>query len=179
MIMFLKPQDVLVLLKLAVRRDPPLSYGALAAELGMSASEAHGAVQRSRLAGLAARDEVRVLREPLLDFLCHGLRYVLPLQRRGIERGMPTAHAAPPLNERIVAGSELPPVWPDARGSVKGEAWEPLYRSAVIAAKKDPKLYECLALVDSLRGGRARERKLAESCLRELLASRSTPIARR
>lgn len=30
------------------------------------------------------------------------------------------------------------------------------------AARRDPALYELLALVDALRGGRARERKLAQ-----------------
>jgi hypothetical protein len=38
------------------------------------------------------------------------------------------------------------------------------------AARSDPKLYELLALVDAIRVGRARERKLAESELEKRLA---------
>ena len=38
-----------------------------------------------------------------------------------------------------------------------------------MAAKSDPKLYELLALVDTLRVGRARERTMAEEELRKRL----------
>ncbi len=165
--MLLKPQDILVLLKLAVRGNQDFSYAPLAAELGMSASEVHSAVQRAREAGLIAPDEVRPLTAPLLEFLVHGLRYVLPLKRGALGRGMPTAHAAAPLRDQIVFGDEPPPVWPDPKGTARGETCEPIYLSVVTAAKKDRKLYECLALVDALRGGRARERKLAETYLRQ------------
>ena len=167
--MLLKSQDILVLLKLAVREARDFSYAELADELGMSASEVHGAVRRCREVGLLAPDELRPLRQPMLEFLEHGLRYVLPLRRGRIARGMPTAHAAPPLNEKIVGA--VAQVWPDANGRVEGESCEPLYRSAVFAAKRDRKLYHCLALVDALRGGRARERKLAQQYLRAMLAS--------
>ena len=50
-----------------------------------------------------------------------------------------------------------PLVWPHPEGEVRGESLEPLYPSAVEAAPKISKLYECLALVDALRIGRARE----------------------
>ena len=42
---------------------------------------------------------------------------------------------------------------------------EPLYETAPKAARKDPVLYELLALIDALRDGRARERQLAEKAL--------------
>jgi hypothetical protein len=38
----------------------------------------------------------------------------------------------------------------------------PLYKSAPMAALRDPVLYEFLALADAIRDGRARERNLAE-----------------
>ena len=80
---------------------------------------------------------------------------------------MPTAHAAPPLNGQIAADGDLPPVWPDAEGGVRGVTLEPLHRAAPKAARKDPTLYEILALIDALRDGRVRERQIAE---RELSA---------
>jgi hypothetical protein len=46
-----------------------------------------------------------------------------------------------------------------------------LYRSAPRAAQRDADLYECLALIDAIRGGRARERKLAEELLQKKLAA--------
>ena len=53
--------------------------------------------------------------------------------------------------------------------AVRGAAVEPLYRSVPQAARLDSALYELLALVDAIRIGRARARKLAESMLRSRL----------
>jgi hypothetical protein len=56
---------------------------------------------------------------------------------------------------------EPPPVWPDPEGSMRGYEFSPLYSSVSHACKVDPNLYELLALVDAIRDGRARERKIA------------------
>lgn len=84
-------------------------------------------------------------------------------------RGMPTAYAAPPLSDLIHAGLDPIPVWPDAEGEVRGELFKPLFRFAPAAARADSKLYECLSLIDALRGGRARERNLAKEHLTRLI----------
>jgi hypothetical protein len=39
--------------------------------------------------------------------------------------------------------------------------FSPLYKNVPEAARRDPKLYELLALVDAIRDGRAREREIA------------------
>ena len=75
---------------------------------------------------------------------------------------MPTSFAAPPLKDEIASPDELPPVWPWPEGETRGVALDPLYRTAPAAALRDPVLYELLALVDAIRDGRARERKIAE-----------------
>jgi hypothetical protein len=62
----------------------------------------------------------------------------------------------------INPGTDPPPVWPDPEGSTRGVAFEPLYPTVPQAARRDPALYELLALVDAVRDGRARERKIAE-----------------
>lgn len=62
---------------------------------------------------------------------------------------------------RMFGSREPPLVWPHPEGEVRGESLEPLYPSAVDAARRDGKLYEVLALVDALRVGRAREKALA------------------
>lgn len=54
------------------------------------------------------------------------------------------------------------PVWPWKDGTVRGTAFEPLYRTAPIAASRDPSFYEYLAIADALRDGRIRERRYAE-----------------
>lgn len=56
--MQLKPQDFLVALKLVAWGDQRWTYARLAQELGLSASEAHGAVKRGLLAGLLLQNRV-------------------------------------------------------------------------------------------------------------------------
>lgn len=167
--MALKPQDILVLLRL-LSADADRTYPHLAHALGMSASEVHASVQRAAKAGLVRLDDREPNRQALLEFLVHGVKYAFPADRGGMTRGMPTAHAAAPLAKKLAAGKEAPPVWPDPDGSVRGEALEPLYRSAPNAARADAGLYEWLALVDAIRSGRARERELAANELRRRLS---------
>ena len=60
------------------------------------------------------------------------------------------------------ADGDLPPVWPDPDGEVRGATLEPLHKAAPKAARRDPALHELLALIDALRDGRVRERQMAE-----------------
>jgi hypothetical protein len=103
------------------------------------------------------------------EFLIHGLKYAFPAEHGGSTRGLPTSYAAAPLNRLVPTGNEPIPVWPDAEGKRRGIALTPLYKTVVIAARRDPLLYSKLALVDALRDGRTRERKLAEQELKQLL----------
>jgi hypothetical protein len=167
----LKPQDLFVVLALADRAAETRSYAEWGERLGLSASEVHAAVRRARAAGLLRGDGRRriVNRAALLEFLEHGVRFVFVPERGGMTRGIPTSHAAPPLDALIAAGGEPPPVWPSATGTTRGLAFEPLYRSVPDAAARDPALYQRLALVDALRAGSARERALAAELLPEAL----------
>ncbi|MFV1985203.1 MAG: hypothetical protein ACC657_16765, partial [Thiohalomonadales bacterium] len=97
----------------------------------------------------------------LEEFIIHGLKFVFVPVRGELLRGMLTGYAAAPLNKTIVADNEPPPVWPDAKGEVRGMAFSPLYKSTPDAARQDNELYELLVLVDGIRGGRAREREVA------------------
>jgi len=97
------------------------------------------------------------------EFLIHGVKYAFPAKRGEVTRGVPTAYAAPPLRDQLVDSSDLPPVWPDAEGDVRGVTLEPLHKSVPNAARKSPVLHELLALVDALRDGRVRERQIAEN----------------
>jgi len=134
-------------------------------DLSISSSEIHAALKRLVLSRLVSSDATgnRPMLEPVQEFLVHGLRYAFPAKRGEVTRGVPTSYAAPPLSKRIQPGSELPPVWPFAEGHQRGVTLEPLYKTVPAAALSDPLLYELLALIDALREGRARERKLAES----------------
>lgn len=171
--MSLKPQDVCVLLKILTLNRAPWSYSQLAYELGMSASEVHAAVKRATDAALLQVSEgwgypdVAALQE----FLVHGLKYVFTPERSGLTSGIPTAHAAPPLNRVLSGSDEPPPVWPDEAGPVRGYGFMPLYKSVPFAARRDSRLYELLALVDAIRGGSERERDLAVKELKARLGN--------
>ena len=166
--MIARSLDIVVLLKL-ILEGGRRTYAQLSKELGMSASEVHAAVRRGVEAGLIDPSSRMPLRKPLEEYLLHGVRYAFPAKRGSLARGIPTGHAAPPLAAQI-SSNDLPPVWPDPDGKVKGYALEPLYSSVPKAAKSSPRLYELLALVDAIRDGRARERKLAEDELRKRLS---------
>lgn len=174
--MNIKPQDILVLLKLVALGIKPWSFNSLSVELGMSASKVHGAVRRMLLAKLAKKQDDKVL--PIIrnleEFLLHGIQYVFVPEKGELNRGLPTAYAAPPLSSIIVSNNEPPPVWPDANGEVRGESFSPLYKSAAVAARNDAGLYELLALVDAIRGGRAREREIAKNEIRERMEQYET-----
>lgn len=160
----LRPQDLVVLLRLVLAPGAAPTYAALASELGLTASEIHAGLERATIAQLARKDKAgkpSVVREALKLFIEHGARYAFPAIHGSATRGMPTGYAAPPLKDRIVQPSELPPVWPHKNGTVRGVAFYPLYPSVPEAAGRNPALYELLVLFDAIRGGSARERALA------------------
>ncbi|MGA1619798.1 MAG: winged helix-turn-helix domain-containing protein [Pirellulales bacterium] len=162
----LHPQDVVVALKLTLH--PGLTIQKLADSLGLSLSAVHRSVGRAKAAGLLRADR-RPVRHAIREFVLHGLRYAFPAVRGGMTPGMPTAYATLPLSEQIHAGVDPIPVWPDSSGEARGESLEPLYPSVPAAARADAELYQLLALIDVVRSGRARERKLAEEHLTRLL----------
>lgn len=169
----LKPQDLAVVLDLCRHGPPRPPYAQIAAELSLSPSEVHAAVARAAASGLLHGAELG--NQPNLaaieEFLLHGVKYAFPAERGEPTRGVATSYAAEPLRSLIAGGNELAPVWPYSGGRSRGAALEPLYKGAPKAALRDPVLYEYLALVDALRAGRARERRLAE----ELLVARLRP----
>jgi hypothetical protein len=160
----LRSQDVVVLLKLISYKGRRPSIARMGVELSLSPSEVHGALKRLAISRLVSdeADGGRPLLQPVEEFLLHGVKYAFPARRGEVTRGIATSYAAPPLARQIASGTDLPPVWPYAEGKQRGVSLEPLYKTVPAAALRDPLLYELLALVDALREGRARERKLAE-----------------
>lgn len=166
--MELKPQDLLVLLKVAAHPRQRWTYAALGEALSMSASETHASVKRAMVAGLAVslgREGWVPVRPALLEFVLHGVRYVWPAIAGPAKRGVPTAFGAEPLASLLNAPSTEAPVWAHAEGRAKGPTLSPLYRSAPKAALADPELHRLLALLDAVRSGRARERAMAAELL--------------
>lgn len=170
--MALKPQDVVLIIWVLIRGWPK-TYADLARQLKVSPSEAHGSAKRTVVSGLMNPFPVmNVNRAAAEEFLIHGLKYVFPAVRGSLTRGIPTSYAAPPLNAEIAAGGDDLPIWPDPDGEVRGYELKPLYASVPLIARADPELYEWFALLDALRSGRARERKLAEEIIRKRIHAR-------
>jgi len=76
-------------------------------------------------------------------------------------RGVPTAHSAEPLKNKLSFQEEM--VWEHPDGNIRGQLIIPLYTTVPEIVKNNILLYELLALTDSLRIGGARERELAIS----------------
>jgi len=167
----LKPQDLLVVFKMAGDSSQRLSYAELAKSLEISISEGHACIQRLAQSRLVAIDEngFRLIGSLIYDFIVYGAVYCFPPVMGSITRGVPTGYAASPLKELINQPEELPPVWPDAQGSTRGVALYPLYPSVPNAIKTDSRLYQNLALFDALRAGAAREREIARDLFRTYL----------
>ncbi len=158
----LLPQDVVVLAKLVTYggERPPMAQ--VAGDLALSPSQVHASLKRLERSRLVEAQTGRPLLKAVEEFLIHGVKYAFPAQHGEATRGMPTAYAAPPLSDQIADNGDLPPVWPDSEGDVRGVTFEPLHKAAPKGSRRDPVLYELLALIDALRDGRARERQLAE-----------------
>jgi hypothetical protein len=176
--MSLHPQDVVVLLKLVARRAHHKwwTYADLGKDLFMSPSQVFRSIDRAETARLMLAPNTPQPPDSggqppgsflwpnhgnLKEFLIHGVKYAFPVVRGGPTRGIPTAEAANPLARHFSQDFPLPPVWPHAEGPFRGISFSPLYKNVPQAALRDPMLYELLALVDAIRGGRARERELA------------------
>ncbi len=166
----LAPLDVLVLLKVVAKGKQAWTQPELASELSVSQSMVSRALKKAEELGLYSSSRRRVNVRLLEDALVHGARFFLGAKRGGEVRGMLTAWSAPPLVSEVTSSEPLPPVWPDATGEVRGLLVEPLHPNVPKAAKRDPVLYELLALLDVLRVGGAREKKLAEKALHERMS---------
>lgn len=178
MSVLLKPLDIVVSIRAAVLQEPRWTIAQMAQHLGMDSAQIFRAARGATAARLLVADPTATRagylpnRAALLEFLVHGLKYMAVPARGRLTRGVPTAHAAPILADRLVAGDEPPPVWPHPTGKVRGESFEPLHRCVPTASLGDVRFYAAMALVDAIRGGRARDRALASKLLEEVIGAK-------
>ncbi len=165
----MRPQDIVILLKIIGKGNQPWQNKDLAAELYISPSEISESLYRSSLGGLIDADHrKKVFRQSVMEFLEHGLHYVFPAAPGTMVNGIYTAHSHP-FMQRHFNAENLHYVWPDARGNVRGLSIEPLYKQQVKASLQDEKLYLMLALLDVIRVGRVREFKVAIDELKKMI----------
>ena len=184
--MILKPQDIVILLKIIVwdeaRKDGDVwfigdtpqekwTYQSLSVELFMSSAEVHAGIKRAAQAGFIHLPTRLIITKALEEFLVHGVKYAFPPDRGGMTRGLATSYAGPPLENVLIYGQDPLPVWPHPDGPTRGLAFSPLYKTVPKAAIRDQHLYEMLALVDAIRDGKARETALAVKELKKRLGT--------
>lgn len=157
----LKPQDVMIALKLVTMTGREWKYSEAALELCMSPSEVHSGVKRLKRCGLVTELSISLdtteMKQHLpetaniKEFLRHGVRFVFPLALGEPVLGIPTSYGVTHLFEGFSHRFPYTPVWELPGGEYAGSSVKPLYASAPKAAVRDFRLYELLALTDALR----------------------------
>jgi hypothetical protein len=169
----LKAQDVLVVCKLFTLGEGSWTYVSLASAVGISVSEVHDALKRCRAAQLVVpnSDVEIVSKKHFYDLLVFAVPRIFYAVRGSLDTGWPTSVHQLSIRDEFEGrrlGSlkdELPTVWPDPKGSTRGETLLPIYPTVPEAALKDAKLYELLALTDVLRLGDVKYKKKAAEIL--------------
>ncbi|HRJ29375.1 MAG TPA: hypothetical protein PLV21_00795 [Cyclobacteriaceae bacterium] len=161
----MRPQDIVVLLKILLEEGKSWTQLSLARALFMSQSEISASLSRSHYARLLHDNGRKVVRQSFMDLLQYGVPFVFPQQPGNMVRGVPTAHSAAPLKKLIESTEHY--VWPYAKGTVRGHGIQPLFNTVMQAVELDAQLYELLALVDAVRVGKVREKNLALDMLRK------------
>lgn len=155
----MRPQDIVILMKLVALENQPWQYRDLASSLFISISEISESLNRSMMAGLVDQSRKKLRRNSLMEFIQYGFHYVFPQVPGAIVNGIVTAHSHPAYSNLIV--SQIPYVWPSPGGTVRGQSIEPLHKGVVKAIALDEVLYKLLASLDILRVGKIREINLA------------------
>jgi hypothetical protein len=155
--MNLKPQDVMVALKLCSYPASP-AMSIVAADLDLSPSKFMEPPSASTVP--ASCMDRRCKTNPTFyrweEFLVHGLKYAFPADQSEVIAAclLRTQPHRSRLKSRQAMNSCR--VWPWPDGDTRSIALEPLYKTAPIGALRDPVLYEFLALVNAIRDERAR-----------------------
>ena len=90
----MKPQDILVILKINNEQKKQWTIAMIAESIGMSTSETHAAIKSCKQSGLFSEVTQKPILSGLEEFLIHGIKYSFPAEIGMPERGMPTAHSA-------------------------------------------------------------------------------------
>jgi hypothetical protein len=188
----LKPQDVVLLLKLLANPDHlKWSQAHMAMHLCVSVSEINAGIKRLISAGLLqiahpvlvnlagiekrmqSKQQMDRLYQPVLqackEFIISGVKYMFPAQLGEMTVGVETSYAAPVMKGYTTLGNDPVPVWPYAEGNQRGMSLAPLYPSVPKSIDQfpDTQFYELLCLVDVLRQGNCREYVKAVELLKE------------
>ena len=165
----LKEIDNLVLMSLHAWRGRIASQSSLAEELRVSTAGLSRSLDRLDFARLIHRPDLTIVKPHVEEYLAHSLRYVFPVRLGTKVRGVPTAHSAPPLRDEIASQETY--VWSADFGKTSGLEVIPLHENVPALSIAYPSLYPVFAVLDAIRIGRSRERRLAVRYLKEWLSN--------
>jgi hypothetical protein len=148
---------------------PDVPFRELSQLVGTSLGEAHNATKRLEISRLYLPHRHGVNKPALVEFLVSGVPYVYPGELGLETRGVPTAYSGPVFEESMVTAPVV--VWPSVEGEARGLALTPLCAAAPLTISSNPPLYHWLTIIDALRVGRARDRRLARQALEREIGS--------
>jgi hypothetical protein len=157
----MRPQDVVILLKLICIGDTDWRYDDLASWLSISKSEVAESLTRSQQAKLVDSTKRKVFKSSLVEFLVHGFKYVFPALPGQLIFGTPTAQKAPLIEATIGSKMTEVYVWPNSYSTERGMKVEALHKNVPLAIMQDENLYALLALCDVMRLGTTEDQKVA------------------
>ena len=162
--MNMKPQDVLVLLKIHFwfYRNK-WTIREIANSIFISKSEVNNAINRMIISRLIDKVTLNINVNNLEKFIINGLSYVFParISDKSV-KGIPTAYSASPLKDKIISSDNDIVVWPFKDGPVIGKELKPLHPAVPKAVLQDSQLYEFFTLLDALRIGKTREVEISK-----------------
>jgi hypothetical protein len=172
----LGPTDLYILTGAVAHKEGEWTLRDLAATLEVDHTLVHRALRRAENAYLYRTSTKQVNLANFEELTIHAARFIAPAPLGELTRGVPAAWAAEPIATTIrQPKSEPPPVWPDPLGTVRGQALQPLHPAAAQASRNAPQLASLLSIVDSLRAGDTRVRKVAAAALKDTLRRPASP----
>ncbi len=163
----MRPQDVAILLKMVAMQNDNIYLKAIAQALSLRETEVTHSVRRSAQAGLLEDNKRVVVKQALLEFFEHGLKYVFPQQPGKMVKGVATGRQV--WSKRAPGKNAATYVWPYKKGKDMGLAIRPLHVNVPASVLKDPDLHRLFALADTLRMGDEKERSQALAELKRIL----------
>lgn len=169
----MKSHDVVVLCRLLIfqNKSESWSYRSLSEMVLLSLGETHASVKRLEEAGIYNKMTRSIIPENASEVLIHGVKYMFPAKIGTISRGVLTAFSALVM-KNLISRSNDEYIWAYAKGKNKGISIKPLSKDVPKAIENTPELYDMLVLIDCLRIGKVRERKLAENLLNNLIMNK-------
>lgn len=166
----LRPYDPVVALYLGSLKKWD-HYEKASQELLISPSMIFASVKRLRYAGLIADGPNRVNIKALGDFIQYGVPYAFADKPMEMTLGIPTSWGCPALKSNFNFSENTPDVWAHPKGVVRGYRVEPLHKKFPEASLGNENIYNYCGLIDAIRLGRSREKKMAIDLVKEILES--------